>query len=278
MDFTKYIYDFERELIIQGYSKSTKDNYSSSLKLYLKFFNEYPERINKDQIKNFLYKQSLTHSPESIIQTIATLKKFYKYIINQPHKLDGIENPQRKHKLVEPLSQHEVLKLFSVIKNKKHLAIVSLIYYGALRISELINLKWTDLKRDRGLIFVRQSKGNKDRYVKFYPELIQILTAYYQEYKTNNYIFDGQNREQYSDTSVRQFLKKYSKLSGLKKVCNPHLLRHSFATHIHESGMDIRYIQEYLGHASPKTTQRYTFVSNVSISKFVNPLCQLLCR
>jgi integrase/recombinase XerD len=273
MDFTNIIFKFEKEMVIMNQSKQTIDNYKSSIKKFLLYFNKYPERINKEEIKEYLYILSLKYSPELVIQNIAAIRKFYTLVICQPEKLSGIKNPKRNLKLIEPLSKQEIIKLFSVIKNTKHLLIVKLMYYGALRISELINLKWTDVRRDRGLIFIRCAKGNKDRYVKLYPELIPLLALYYREYKTKELIFDGQNdAQQYSNTSIRAFLKKYSKLARLSSNCNPHKLRHSMATHLHESGIDIRYIQIYLGHKNSKTTERYTFGSNVSISNFINPL------
>ncbi|MCK9281319.1 MAG: site-specific integrase [Melioribacteraceae bacterium] len=272
MIFTKYINQFERELIIKNYSQRSIECYKSCVNKYLNNFNQYPERISKDEIKNYLLQQFKHNSPEHIVQVISSLKKFYVLVINQPKKLDGIDNPKRHIKLIEPLSKEEILRLFSVIKNVKHLAIVKTIYYGGLRISELLNLKWSDLKRDRKLMLIRMAKGNKDRYVKLFPEVIEILEIYWRQYRTKEYIFSGQGSDQYSDSSIRQFLALYSQHARLSKKCNPHLLRHSLATHFLESGVDIRYIQTYLGHKSSKTTERYTFVSNRNIAGLLSPL------
>lgn len=272
MDFTKYKIQFEKELVIRKYAKNSIDCYISCVMKFLDYFQEYPERINKDDIKDYLQKLIAEYSPEHIIQVISSLKKFYILVINQPKKLNRIDNPKRFIKLVEPLSQEEVKRLFAVTPNLKHLAIIKVIYFGALRISELINLKWNDIKRDRQLILIREAKGGKDRYVKLYPEVTEVLEKYWHQYHTKEYIFSGQDSEQYSDTSIRQFLKKYSRLAKLSKTCNPHLLRHSFATHLLESGVDIRYIQPYLGHKSIRTTERYTHVSSANISQLPSPI------
>ena len=272
MDFTKYIIQFERELVIKNYAKNSIECYKSCVVKYLDRFDEYPERISKDEIKDYLQELIREYSPEHIIQVISSLKKFYSLVIHQPKKLNGIDNPKRFVKLVEPLSREEVKRLFAIIHNIKHKAIVMVIYYGALRISELLNLKWSDLNRDRNLVLIRRSKGGRDRYVKLYPEVIGILEQYWKTYRTHEYIFNGQDSEQYSDSSIRQFLKKYSNQAKLKKVCNPHLLRHSFATHLLEAGVDLRYIQTYLGHKSTKTTERYTHVSSSKIAELASPL------
>lgn len=272
MDITKYKIDFERELFIRKYASNSIGCYVSCVVKYLDYFNEYPERISKEDIKNFIQKQLTDgYSPEHIIQVISALKKFYNLVVNQPNKLKGIDNPKRYIKLIEPLTIDEVKRLFAATTNLKHLAIIKMIYYGALRISELINLKWTDINRARGLILIRQPKNRRDRYVKLYPQVIETLEKYWNEYHTRDYIFAGQNNEQYTDTSIRQFLKKYSRIAKLKKPCNPHLLRHSFATHLLESGVDTRYIQEYLGHKSIHTTERYTRVSSMNIANLPAP-------
>ncbi|MBN2861616.1 MAG: tyrosine-type recombinase/integrase [Bacteroidales bacterium] len=141
------------------------------------------------------------------------------------------------------------------------------IYTAGLRRSELINLKAEDIDSERGLIKVRGAKGGKDRYTLLSKKLLVLLRDYYKLYRPVNWLFEGNGGGQYSATSIKNILNKAVKSAGIKKHITPHNLRHSFATHLLEQGIDLRIIQELLGHSSSKTTEIYTHVSTKEIGK-----------
>jgi site-specific recombinase XerD len=156
--------------------------------------------------------------------------------------------------------------------NIKHKTLIALIYSCGLRRSEAINMRISDIDSQRMLIKIRGAKGKKDRYVQLAEGTLQLLRKYYIKEKPKNYLFEGQQGEQYSSTSISNVLKNSAKKAGIKKRVYPHILRHSFATHHLEQGTDLRFIQEWLGHESSKTTEIYTHVSKTDFSKFKNPL------
>ena len=264
MDFGNLIDSFSKEMEYKRYSDKSISCYKSCTTNFLYYHNKRPKDINQQEIKDYLYELTLLNkSPQLIIQVISSLKKFYSFN-GQPKKLNGIENPKVIEKLVQPLSVEQVKNIINSFNNIKHKAIFQTLYSGGLRISELINLKWSDLHRDRRLIFVESGKGGYDRFVPFYKETIEILEKYWHKYKTKGYIFHGQNKDQYSDSSIRQLLKPFG--------IYPHLLRHSYLTHLHERGISLRTIQKIAGHKHSKTTERYVKVSNLEISNIINPL------
>jgi site-specific recombinase XerD len=161
------------------------------------------------------------------------------------------------------------------ITNLKHRAILTTIYSAGLRISELLELKISDIQSDRKLILVRNSKGNKDRTTLLGNSTLKILRVYYKQYKPQEYLFEGINRGKYTATSAQKVLKKALFKAGITKPATLHTLRHSFATHLLEQGTNLRYIQVLLGHESPKTTEIYTRVSTIGMKDIINPLDML---
>ena len=162
------------------------------------------------------------------------------------------------------------------ISNLKHRCIISLIYSADLRRSELINLKGEDILSDRNQIKIRNAKGKKDRYSLLSQALLKELREYYKIYKPREWLFEGYGiNDQYSATSIAKILSRAGKMAGIQKRITPHMLRHSFATHLLEQGTDLRYIQELLGHSSSKTTEIYTHVSNKNLSLIKNPLDEI---
>ncbi|TRX63177.1 tyrosine-type recombinase/integrase [uncultured Carboxylicivirga sp.] len=157
------------------------------------------------------------------------------------------------------------------------LGLLALIYSSGLRISELINLMIEDIITERGQVRIRNAKGNKDRYSLLSQALLQDLRQYYKKYRPQKWLFEGPKpQSQYSSSSVNRFLKAASLKAGIKRRVTPHMLRHSFATHLLEQGTDLRHIQTLLGHSSSKTTEIYTHVSNKQLNKITNPLDELL--
>ena len=180
--------------------------------------------------------------------------------------------PKKSRKLPNVISQEEILNIIKVTQNLKHRAIIALIYSCGLRISELINLELIDLHTDRKQLFIKNGKGRKDRYVSLADSFMPLLSNYYNSYKPKRYFVEGKNSCKYSAESVRKFLKKNTQKANINKVVTPHTLRHSYATHLLENGVDIRYIQLLLGHARPETTMIYTHVRKKDLMKIQNPL------
>ena len=161
------------------------------------------------------------------------------------------------------------------VHNLKHLCIIQLLYGAGLRVSEVLDLKLTDIESKNMLIHVRNSKGNKDRVVVLSEKLLEDLRKYFMRYKPKDHLFEGQNAPRYSAKSIQNLVKAAASRAGIKKRVTPHMLRHSFATHLIEKGMDIRYVQEMLGHQSIKTTQIYTHVTDSARRNLQSPLDSL---
>jgi integrase/recombinase XerD len=190
--------------------------------------------------------------------------------------VETFERPRREHRLPNVLSKDEIKRLLGALTNTKHKVILTVIYACGLRRSELLNLKPGDIDSERGVLIIRQSKGKKDRIVPVSERLIGILREYYRSYRPEKYLFEGQIKgEQYSASSMQKVLKEACYRAGIKKPVTLHWLRHRYATHLLESGTDLRFIQELLGHSSSKTTEIYTHVSIKSIQKIRSPFDDL---
>ncbi|UOX33097.1 tyrosine-type recombinase/integrase [Flavobacterium sediminilitoris] len=169
-----------------------------------------------------------------------------------------LHRPKNVKTLPNVLSKEETFKLIDLITNIKHKTLLALIYSSGLRISEAINMKIIDSDSQRMLIHVKNAKGKKDRYTLLSTKVLVLLKEYYTIYKPKTFLFEGQYGEQYSSRSAQSVLHKSAKKAGITKQITLHTLRHSFATHLLENGSDLRYIQDLLGHSSPKITMIYT--------------------
>jgi site-specific recombinase XerD len=208
-------------------------------------------------------------------QWINAIKKML-HVLEVPIALEDIERPIRRHKLPEVFSKREVIEIISKTTNLKHRFMLSLLYGTGLRIGELIALKIKDIDGQRKMLFVREGKGLKDRMVPIGDGLLKHARDYYKAYQPKEYLFEGQYGGKYSSRSAQQVLKQAMKRAGIRKKGTLHTLRHSFATHLLESGTDIRYIQTILGHSSPKTTMIYTHISESSLGKIRSPIEDIL--
>jgi len=211
-------------------------------------------------------------SPSYQRNIIVALIKYHDLVLGEVLSAEYLYPKREQNKIPDVLSQNEVSKLFSAISNIKHKAILQTIYSAGLRMSEVLNLKVYDIDSDRMIIKIRQSKGAKDRHVMLAEKLLVLLRRYVKEYDPKDYLFEGQKGGAYSARSVQQIMKKALHKANIKKNATVHTLRHSFATHLLESGTDLRYIQEFLGHKSIQTTEIYTHVTNVGKSNVKSPL------
>ncbi|NOZ47240.1 MAG: tyrosine-type recombinase/integrase [Chlorobi bacterium] len=262
------------KLQVLRYSKNTVKTYVS---MFEKFINYYEGidllRITEEDIRKYLLylvESKVSNSYQN--QMINAIKFYYEIVLGLPNRYYQIDRPRREKRLPLVLSVEEVQRLLKTVTNLKHKAILTTIYSAGLRISELLNLKLSDIQSDRMLIFVRDSKGNKDRNTLLGKKTLKILRQYYKQYRPKNYLFEGINGTKYSSTSVQKILKRALKNAKIIKPATVHTLRHSFATHLLEKGTNLRYIQTLLGHSSPKTTEIYTRVSNVDIEYIINPI------
>jgi len=179
-----------------------------------------------------------------------------------------------KHRDIEHINSKEIeiKRLIHGTVNLKHKCIISLLYSSGLRRSELLNLKIENIDSERMVLIIKNSKGKKDRVTLLSQNVLNLLRTYYKKYKPKKYLFEGIKGGKYSETSVAKILKSSASKAGIKKNVTPHMLRHSFATHLLEQGTDLRYIQELLGHSSSKTTEIYTHISKKAIDQIKNPI------
>jgi len=184
-----------------------------------------------------------------------------------------LERPKKEKKLPEILSKNEISKLLKAVKNLKHKAILYLVYSAGLRVGEVVKLKPTDIDSDRMLIHIIQGKGKKDRYTILSETALSILRQYVKVYKPEHWLFPGQHPDKHlTERSVQKVFDNARIDAKIRKNVSVHNLRHSFATHLLEGGVNLRYIQELLGHSSSKTTEIYTHVTQKNLSNIISPL------
>ena len=261
------------------YAESTVKTYSQSLCLFFRFLdNKNPSEITSEDLENFHQSYILRRKYSAAFQSqVINAVKLY-FSNKQKRKLEPIEieRPKQPRILPHVLSKDEVKAILQAHKNLKHRTMLSLIYACGLRRGELLNLKIGDIDSRRGMLRVNQGKGAKDRMVPISDKIIEMLREYYKMEKPKTYLFEGEKPDSpYSEGSLQKVLKSAIHKAKIKKPVTLHWLRHSYATHLLESGTDLRYIQELLGHNSSKTTEIYTHVSQKSLQKVRSPFDDL---
>lgn len=265
---------FKQEMKRRGYSESSIATYYSNLCLFLsKSTKDHPKNINEQDIRDYLSNFS---EPNSQRSQHSAIKLFYEICLGQKDKFKYLPYAKKSNKLPIVLSQDEVQRMFDVCENLKHKVILAILYSTGLRVSELINLKWAHLDRSRMIINIIQAKGKKDRQVMLPEQLIPLLENYYKEYKSVEYVLNGQgDLAQYSKRSVLQVIKQLADKAKINKRVYTHLMRHCSFTHLVEGGVDINLIQRLAGHSSVKTTNIYLHTSDALISKIKSPLSNI---
>ncbi|MDN3594162.1 site-specific tyrosine recombinase/integron integrase [Zunongwangia endophytica] len=256
-------------------SESTIKSYGFFVLRFLDLFKFKPvnEYTNRD-LDYFMTKVMAeeNYSISSHRQGISAFKYLTELCGFEEFDASEYERPKKSRYLPIVLSDREVLKLIQVTRNLKHRAIIALLYSAGLRIGELLNLKRSDIDFSRNVIHVKQGKNRKDRVVNLSETVKPLLNNYLMTYEPRNFLIEGRDYKSYTPSSVRNFLKISCKQAGISKRVTPHTLRHSYATHMLENGVDIRYIQELLGHSKPETTMIYTHVAQKDLNKIKNPL------
>ena len=262
----------------QRYSPQTIKTYMDSLRVLARWFSPVPlHQINAEDLIQFNIEYILAKGYSATYQNqmVNALKLYLKRFGDPQMDLDQIHRPRRAFRLPHVLSKQEVKRILESLINRKHRAMLSLIYACGLRRSEVLNLRPSDIQSDRGLLFVGNAKGAKDRVVPLSSKLLVQLRDYYRDYRPKVFLFEGQGGGKYSPKSLQLVFRHALEKAGIHKPATLHWLRHSYATHLLESGTDIRYIQELLGHSSSRTTELYTHVSNRQLQQIRSPFDDL---
>jgi integrase/recombinase XerD len=253
------------ELRIRNYSERTIVSYIKSLMQLSKFYNLSPADITTEQVKSFAYHLISVKqvSVSTINQLISAWKILQVDILGNPWEEFRLKRPRREKTIPVVLSQQEALLLINTPKNLKHRAMLSLAYATGLRRSEILSLKLVDIDSARGIIRVIAGKGKKSREVPAPLALIEQLREYWRRYRPETYLFESSKPGlPYSASSFEKVIKMISAKAGIKKVVSPHILRHSFATHMLDKGINLKRLQMILGHSSLKTTSIYLHLSD----------------
>lgn len=271
--------NFEKWLTAHRYSKNTISTYVDVVRQFLIFFKDKSTAdIVNDDLVYFNNKRILQRNYSNSYQNqfINGLKLFFKTVEKRQIDVTLIQRPRKEKRLPNVLSKEEVKAILGAPTNLKHRTMLSIVYACGLRRGEILNLKPQDILTDRYLLRIEQSKGNKDRVVPISDSIIEMLRNYYKAYKPKVWLFEGQTPgKQYSPRSLQLVLKSALRKVKIRKPATLHWLRHSYATHLLESGTDLRYIQELLGHNSSKTTEIYTHVSNRDVQRIKSPFDDL---
>lgn len=268
----EFLKKLEVELKISKNSKYTIRNYLRAVKELLEFTKKSPDKITSDDTKEYMAEKLTNHASSSIIVFLSALRFAFGTLLGKDITL-GIKRPKRERRIPDVLTKDEINRLIEAIPTKKSKLMVSLAYACGFRVSELIGLKVNDLNFEEMIGYVRQGKGKKDRMFNIPKRLENKLKKQVQTQKESNqeYLFSGK-KGSLTDRNLQKIVRNAAKKAGINKEVHPHTLRHSFATHLLESGVDIRMIQEILGHADLSTTQIYTHVSTEELKKIRSPL------
>ena len=257
---------------------TTIKTYKNCFSLFLLYYNDiHPKDITKDQIINYMLHRIRVDKISVSIQNnfINAIKCYYELVLGRDRTYYDLQRPKKPFQLPNVLSKEEMIKLLNAVDNIKHKCILLAIYSGGLRLSEVINLRIADLRKDDKSIFVKAGKGKKDRYTLLSKMLLENLDVYFQHYKPTYWLFEGQTGGQYSPRSVQCILRDAVAKSGVNPFATVHTLRHSFATHLILNGHDSTYIQELLGHSKAETTAIYIHLTGEQIRQIESPLDNL---
>jgi integrase/recombinase XerD len=264
----------EQKMRLQRYAYNTIKTYKSFFQLLLGFFpDRHPESLTKEDLMKFLLHgiKDRKWSGATQNQAVNAVKYYYEKVLGQERTYYELR-PRKSQKLPGVFSEEEVVKLLKSVGNLKHRTILMLIYSAGLRIGESIKLRKADVNLERKQVFIIAAKGKKDRYSVLSEKVVQLLKVYLEEYKPEYWLFEGQDGGQYSTRSIQHVFRRAVAKSGVNPYSTVHTLRHSFATHLLERGMDLRYIQALLGHNSSETTEIYTHITQKAKGKLCSPL------
>lgn len=271
----------EEQLLLKAYSSSTRRTYLNEFRQLLKLLGKKPvQELTEDDMRRYMVyvldREKLSeHTAHSRLNAI---KFYFEQVLGREKFFWNIPRPKKPDQLPKVLGERELERMFRSVSNLKHKAILFTAYSAGLRVSEVVNLRLCDIDSGRMQIRVEQSKGKKDRYVGLSVVLLDVLRAYISQCRPMPlvYLFEGNDAGiPYSSRSAQMVFQQAKEKAGILKEVSFHVLRHSFATHLLEKGIDIRYIKDLLGHFSIKTTERYLHVKRQDLITMVNPLDEL---
>ncbi len=265
----------EQKLILKAYSPSTIKTYKSQFTQFLSFFKKSDiATLTKAEIEQYLYHlittYNISHTKQN--QMINAIKAYYEHVLGQERTFYNVQRPKKPQNIPGVLSKQEVKRIINQPNNIKHKAMLYTIYAAGLRSGELIKIRLEDIHSKDGYIFIKAAKGKKDRQTLLSPTLLNLLRQYYKVHRPSYWLFEGQDGEQYSKSSLAKVFRRAAKESGICQWATLHTLRHSFATHLVQDGVNLRIIQSLLGHNSTKTTEIYTHISDGMRKNIESPL------
>ncbi len=270
-----YLEKMEEELKLRNYSRKTIKSYLRCLQKYFDFLSKSSNIVkdlsSEEKVKKFLLQhQERGDAGQTINLYLNAIKFFYREILKSAEKID-LKFSKTSKRLPEVLSRGEIARLLASIENKKHKLLIALSYGAGLRVSEVVNLKVKDIYLDELTIHLREAKGKKDRLTIFSERLKNDLKTAMAGRNSNDYIFMSERGGKLTERTAQKVFENGLKKADIRKPASFHSLRHSFATHLLENGVDIRYVQELLGHANIRTTQIYTKVTNPCLKNIKSP-------
>jgi len=268
--------EYKNQLILKGYSPNTIRTYCNEFQIYLQTLKKRSaEKITTGELRRyFLYCiQEMKLRENTVHSRMNALKFYYEQVLHRDKIFFEIPRPKKPDMLPKVISKERIADLINSIENLKHKAIIMLTYACGLRVSEVVALKVKHIDGQRKVLFVEKGKGKKDRVISLTPSMLIVLREYYKQYRPKEYLFEGQGANDHlSQRSIQQVMQKAKKKAGIIQDGNMHLLRHSFATHLLDKGIDVVFIQKILGHNNIKTTLRYLHVSNKDLVQIISPL------
>jgi integrase/recombinase XerD len=263
------------DMELKNLSPRTIKTYLYWMKQFTIHYGKSPEQLGDEEIRDYLHYilKNKKASQASMNQAYSALKFFYERTLQREWNGSKIPRSKIPKKLPVVLSQDEVQRIFSATKNLKHLAALMVIYSGGLRVGEAVKLKLSDIDKERMTIRIRQGKGAKDRYTILGERSLEVIREYWHAYHPQNWLFPGKKTGNYlSVSSIQRAFQGSLTRAGISKQASVHTLRHSFATHLLERGIDLYFIQRLLGHTSPKTTSVYIHVARKNIAQIKSPI------
>ncbi len=275
MDYGKskeeYLQGLGERCILRGYSAQTIKSYSYNVGRFLDFVEKSRLNLSKESVR--LYLLSLNLGVNSMRLQYASLSFFFREVLEKGFSFEEVPIKKKEKILPSVLSKEQIKQMIKNCDNLKHKLVIEFLYSSGLRLQELLDLKRRYIDFEKNIIYVKKGKGKRDRITLISDSIKLDLLKYYsnENFKTE-YVFEGRNGK-YTKKSVQKILETSGKKIGIR--VHPHMLRHSFATHLLDNGIDIRYIQKLLGHSDIKTTEIYTHVSTKDLSNIKSPLDNL---
>ncbi len=267
-------------MILRGLSPRTRKVYRGQVRRFARATGLEPGEISADQVAEYLRviseERGVSRSYHS--QALSAIRYLFVHVLGRPMVMEKIPRPKRSRRLPFVLSRGELARMLDVCRSPQEKALVMMLYSTGVRVGELVRMRRADVDRDRRMVRVRQGKGAKDRYTLLSDRAADALDHHleYRRQAHGDWLFPGGKVGRPLTTrSIQKTLSRIGRRAGIEKKVTPHVLRHSFATHLLEAGTDIRYIQELLGHASTRTTEIYTHVSGKDLARIRNPLDSL---